>query len=112
MNLKAKVFLEGQKKAAEGKLAARLALLKQEGLDEAEIRRAALVRKMKAEIRKVNSRLARIAAIEKFNADKIQAKADKLAAEKAAREAPPPEPVVEAPVKKSKKEKKQKEKKE
>ena len=113
MNLKSKTHLETQKTAAEGKLAARLALLKDKGLDEGAIGRGAMVRKLKADVRKANQRLARIAALEKFNADKAQAKAEKLAAEKAAREAPaaaPAEPAP-APEKKPKKEKKEKQKK-
>ena len=111
MNLKSKTHLETQKKAAEGKLATRLSLLKDKGLDEGAIGRGAMVRKLKADVRKTNRRLARIAALEKFKADKAQAKVEKLAAEKAAREAPPAETPEPVPEKKPKKEKKEKQKK-
>ena len=106
MNLKAKGYLESQKKATGDKLAARMSALKEKGLDDAAIKRDSLIKKMKADIRKTNYRLACVAAQEKLNADKIQTKADKLAAKKDAKEKPPKKAAKDAPAKKEKKEKK------
>ena len=106
MNLKAKTHLENQNKLAHGKLAARTAFLKEKGLDGAVIQRDALIKKMKAEIRKANYRLACIATQEKLNADKAQAKAKKLAAGKNLRDMPPAEIAKGVPGKRGKKEKK------
>jgi len=108
MNLKAKGYLESQKKATGDKLAARMSALKEKGLDDAAIKRDSLIKKMKADIRKTNYRLACVAAQEKLNADKIQTKADKLAAKKDAKEKPPKKAAKDAPAKKEKKEKKKK----
>ena len=108
MNLKAKIHVENQKKAAEGRLSARLTLLQEKGLADTAIQREASIRKLKAEIRKANYRLSRIAAQEKLNADKAQTKAKKLAAKKSAAEKPKAETVADAPAKKAKKEKKAK----
>ncbi len=83
MSLKRKIYAENQKKVVEGKIAVRRGFLKEKGLDSAVIQRDVLIRKMKAEIRKANYRLASIAAQEKLNADKAQVKAEKLAAERA-----------------------------
>jgi hypothetical protein len=88
MNLKARIYVESQKKNAEAKLEARLTLLKEKGFDSGAISQDATVRQIKGMIRKANSRLASIAAQEKLNQQRAQAKADKLAAEKAAREKP------------------------
>jgi hypothetical protein len=106
MNLKWKPYLEDRKKSAEGKLAARLSFLKAKGLDESSIQREPLHRKLKAEIREANHRLAIIAAQEKLNADKVRAKAEKLAAAKAEPEPPAKEVAPKAAGKKAKKEKK------
>jgi len=99
MNLKAKIYVENQKKTAHGKLAARLAFLNEKGLDGGAIQRGSVIRKLRAEIRKANYRLACIAAQEKLNAER-------LAAKKSLREMPPAEPGKEVPGKKGKKEKK------
>ena len=106
MNLKAKEYLESQKKVTGDKLAARISSLKEKGLDDAAIKRDSLIKKMKADVRKTNYRLACVAAQEKLNADKIQAKADKLAAKKEAADKPKAKKTKEAPAKKEKKEKK------
>ena len=106
MNLKAKEYLESQKNATADKLAARTSALKEKGLDDAAIKRDSLIKKMKADIRKANYRLACVAAQEKLNADKIQTKADKLAAQKEAATKPKVKKTKEAPAKKDKKEKK------
>ncbi len=108
MNLKAKVYVENQKKDARSKLDARLAALKEKGADPAKIQADATVRKLKAEIRQADFRLASIAAQEKQNRDLAQAKIDKIAAEKAAKEAPPEEKKEAPAEKKEKKPKKEK----
>jgi len=82
MNLKAKIYLENRNKVVDARISARLAFLKEKGLDDVAIQRDTLIRKMKAEIRKANYRLASISAQEKLNAEKIQAKAEKAAAKK------------------------------
>jgi hypothetical protein len=100
MPLKAKIHVENQKKTAHGKLAARLSFLNEKGLDGGAIQRDSMMRKLRAEIRKANYRLACIAAQEKLNAER-------LAAKKSLREMPPAEPIKEAPGKKGKEEKKE-----
>ena len=99
MSLKAKIYVENQKKTGHGKLAARLGFLNEKGLGGGAIQRDSMIRKLRAEIRKANYRLACIAAQEKLNAER-------LAAKKSLREMPPAEPIKEAPGKKGKKEKK------
>ena len=106
MNLKAKGYLESQKKVTGDKLAARISSLKEKGLDDAAIQRDSLIKNMKAGIRKANYRLSCIAAQEKLNADKAQTKAEKLAAKKNAPDKPPAKTTKRAPGKKQKKEKK------
>ena len=106
MNLKAKGYLESQKKVTGDKLAARMSSLEEKGLDDAAIQRDSLIKKMKADIRKANYRLGCIAAQEKLNADKAQTKAEKLAAKKNVPDKPPAKPAKGAPGKKEKKEKK------
>lgn len=83
MNLKAKIYEQDRKRVNEQKLAARLAILKEKGLNEAAMEKDALVKKINADIRKTVHRLRAIAAHEKLLAGKKKAKADKLAAEKA-----------------------------
>jgi hypothetical protein len=61
-----------------------------------------VMRKLRAEIRKANYRLACIAAQEKLNSER-------LAAKKSLREMPPAEPIKEAPGEKGKKEKEEEE---
>jgi hypothetical protein len=111
MSLKRKIYAENQKKVVEGKIAVRRGFLKEKGLDSAVIQRDVLIRKMKAEIRKANYRLASIAAQEKLNADKAQVKAEKLAAGKSPRKATPAKTAKNVSGKKSSKEKKGGEKK-
>ena len=103
MSLKAKIYVENQKKTGHGKLAARLAFLNEKCLDGAAIQRDSMVRKLRAEIRKANYRLACIAAQEKVNAER-------LAAKESLREMPPAEPLKEVPGKKGKKQKKKEQK--
>ena len=103
MSLKAKGYLESQKKVTGDKLAARKSFLKEKGLDDAAIQRDSLIKKMKAGIRKANYRLASIAAQEKLNADKAQIKAEKLAGKKNAPDKTPAKAAKEAPKKKKQK---------
>ena len=99
MKLKAKIYVENQKKTAQDRLEARLAFLKEKGLDSGAIQRGSVVRKLRAEIRKANYRLACIAAQEKINAERSAAK-------KGLSQMPPEEPSKEVSGKKKKKEKK------
>jgi len=111
MNLKAKVYVENQKKRVLEALNARLARLKEKGLKEDIIQKDATVRKLKAQLRKADHRLASIAAQEKLNQERVQAKLDRQAAEKAAKEAPQAEAKKVEPEKKEKKAKKEKQEK-
>jgi hypothetical protein len=108
MNLKAKIHLENQKNAAEVRLAVRLDFLKEKGSESVAIQRDPVIRKIRAEIRKANYRLASIAAQEKLNAEKVQIKAEKLVKENSNREKAPaekPKPVAKKKVKPEKAEK-------
>jgi hypothetical protein len=111
MNLKQKIYAENQKNVVENRIAIRQAFLKEKGLDSATIQKDVLIRKMRAEIRQANYRLASIAAQEKLNSDKAQAKAEKLAAGKSARKAAPPKTDENVRGKKKSKEKKGEDKK-
>jgi hypothetical protein len=112
MNLRARVYVEEQKANWETKLKARLSLLKEKGVSPQMIPKDATMRRIKAEIRKANERLASIAAQEKLNQERIQGKEQKLAAKKAEREAAIKETMEEAAGKKEKKGKKEKPEKE
>ena len=103
MRLKAKGYLESQKKVTGVKLSARISFLKEKGLDTTAIQRDSLTKKMKADIRKANYRLASIAAQEKINADNAQIKAEKLAGKKNAPDKTPAKAAKEAPKKKKQK---------
>ena len=111
MNLRARIYVENQKKDAQAKYAARLAFLQGKGIKPEGIQKDPILRKIKALLRKANFRLASIDAQEKLNRERAQAKLDKLAAEKAAREKPEKEEPKEAPEKKEKKGKKEKQEK-
>jgi len=111
MNLKQKIYAKNRKNAVEGKIAIRRAFLKEKGWDSIAIQKDVLIRKMKAEIRQANYRLASIAAQEKLNADKAQAKVEKLAAGKSARKAAPAKTAKDVRPKKKGKEKKGEDKK-
>ncbi len=108
MNLKAKAHLENQKKAVEERLAARVAFLKEKKLDETAVGKDPVIRKIKADIRKIRYRLSCIAAQEKLNADKALAKEKKLAAKKEPKEKPEKKAAKEEAAKPAKKEKKEK----
>ena len=106
MNLKAKSYLESQKKASVEKLGIRMADLKEKGLDLVTINRDRWIKKIRGDIRQANYRLACIAAQEKLNAEKAQAKAEKLAAKDNPPVKPPKKTAKDASAKKEKKEKK------
>jgi hypothetical protein len=89
MNLRAKVYIESQKKRAQTQFTNRLVLLHGRGLEEKAIQKDTTLRKIKALIRKSDFQLASIAAQEKLNQERLQSKLEKLAAEKAAKEKPP-----------------------
>jgi hypothetical protein len=108
MKLKAKIHLENQKKTAEDRLTTRLDFLKEKGLESVAIQRDSVIRKIRADIRKANYRLASIAAQEKLNAEKAQIKAEKLVKEKGTREKAPAKTPKRIPKKKGKKEEKKK----
>jgi hypothetical protein len=108
MNLRAKVYVENQKKKIQEELSTRLARLKEEGGKDRDIQRDATVRRLKALVRKMDYRLASIAAQEKLGQERAQAKIDKLNAEKAAKEAPKAGAAKAEPEKKEKKGKKEK----
>ncbi len=106
MNLKAKIYVENQKRGGEARLAARLTLLHGKGMSPEAIQKDATVRRIKAFIRQSETRLAAIQAQERLNQERAQAKLAKLAAKQAAREMPAAEAAEEAPAKKAKKGKK------
>ena len=108
MNLRAKVYIENQKKDAEAKLAARLTFLNEKGLSPEVIKKDATFRQIKAIVRKAETRLAAIRASEKLNQERAQAKAEKLAAKQAPQEMATAEPAEEVSEKKPKKGKKEK----
>jgi hypothetical protein len=112
MNLRARVYVEKQKKAVEDELAARLAMQKGKGDSPEKIQKDATVRRLKAELRKANKRLASITAQEKLNQERAQTTAQKIAAKKAEREAALKGTTAEPAEKKEKKGKKEKPKKE
>jgi len=112
MNLRARGYVEKQKKDVEDKLANRLTMLKGRGESPEKIQKDATIRSLKADLRKAKTRLASIAAQEKLNQEREQATGQKIAAKKAEREAAlkgTPEKTVDKKEKKGKKEKPEKE---
>jgi hypothetical protein len=97
MNLRARVYVENQKKAAQANLQARKTQLQEKGISPEEIARDTVMRKIWAAIRKSEYRLSSIAAQEQLNQEKARAKAEKLAAEQAAREKGPEKGMEEQP---------------
>jgi hypothetical protein len=106
MKLKAKIHLENQKNVADARLTARLEFLKEKGWEGVAIKRDPVIRKIRADIRKANYRLACIAAQEKLNAEKAQIKAEKLGKEHGTPEKAPKETPKRVPKKKVTQEKK------
>ena len=107
MNLRARIYIENQKKDGEARFVSRLAFLQGKGMSPEAIKKDATIRQIKAIIRKAETRLAAVNAQEKLNQERAQAKLDKLAAKQAAREVASAEPTEEVPAKKPKKGKKQ-----
>jgi hypothetical protein len=95
--------LEAGKKISKAKLDTRRIFLKEKGLSDGAIRKDVLIRKLKAELRKSDFRMAAVAAQEEITRRVAKGKADKLAAAKA----PKKESPEEIPVKKEKKGKKE-----
>jgi hypothetical protein len=102
MNPKATV-LEARKKISQAKLDTRRIFLKEKGLTDEAIRKDVTIRKLKAELRKSDYRMAAIAAQEETMRRAAKGKADRLAAAKA----PAKESSEEIPAKKEKKGKKE-----
>jgi hypothetical protein len=88
MNLKAKRHLEEQKKKIQENLAARIALLKENGVEPKQLAKDAQVRKLRADIRKAGLRLRSVAASEQVNSQKVVKKQEKEAAREAAKNEP------------------------
>lgn len=108
MDIRAKINVENQKKSAQKKLEAQRAFLKEQGLKDIDITKNVIVRKLKADVRKADFRLRRIADQEKQDLALAQAKAEKLAAGKTPKEKPKKEAKAEAQGKKGEKEKSEK----
>ena len=81
--LNKKPYIENHKHLAEGKLAARLELLKSQGKTAVQIKRDPTVRHFRAEARAARNQLGNIAKLESQIAQKAEVKAQKLAAPKA-----------------------------
>lgn len=109
MNLKAKSYEESHRQKAQAELAARMALLKERGLEPKVMEKDTIVRKLKADLRKFKHRMLGVAAQETLLEKKMQHKQEKAAAKLQPKEAKA-EPKKEA-AKPAKKEKKVKEKK-
>ncbi|MFZ5564525.1 MAG: hypothetical protein ACOZBW_10770 [Thermodesulfobacteriota bacterium] len=104
MNHKGKNYETARKQKLRTSLAACTAALKADGMDAGDLDKDPRVRRLRAEIRKADARLAAITASETLNSQKLKRKQDKAAGivpEKPAKEEPKP----------AKKEKKAKEKK-
>ena len=108
MDIRAKINVENQKKSALKNLDAQRTFLKEKGVKDDEIKKNVIVRKLKADVRKADFQLARIAAQEKQHLDLAQAKAEKLASGKKAKEGSKKENKVEVQGKKGEKEKSEK----
>jgi len=108
MDIRAKINVENQKKSALKNLDAQRAFLKEKGLKNDDIKKNVIVRKLKAEVRKADFRVARIADQEKQDLDLAQAKAEKLASGKNAKKESKKEAKVEVQGKKGEKEKSEK----
>jgi hypothetical protein len=101
--LNRKPQIEAHKKAAEENLAARLELLKTQGLEDGRIQKDAKVKQFRAQVRKAKQQLAGIAAMTVLVEEKAEAKARKsstakdprLHAKKAAKPAAPKKPKKE-----------------
>jgi hypothetical protein len=110
MNLKAKRYVDSQLQKAQSDLAARMALLKERGMEPKVMEKDTIVRKLKADLRKSKHRMSSVAAQEKLLEQKVVHKQEKAAAELERKNAPKAAPKKEA-AKPAKKEKKVKEKK-
>jgi hypothetical protein len=84
--LNRKSQIEAHRKTAEENLAARLELLKSQGLEEGKIQKDAKVKQFRALVRKTKHQLASIAAMAALIEEKSEAKAQKAAAAKEPRQ--------------------------
>jgi len=87
MNLKAKLYEQHHKEIAQQKLAARIAMLETKETGRKPIDKDTLIKKLKAEIRRVDRRLRQVALNERLTAENLKHKEEKAAAEKLARQA-------------------------
>jgi hypothetical protein len=110
MNLKAKRYEESHLQKGQSDLTARVALLKERGLEPKAMEKDPIVRKLKADLRKYKHRMIGVATQEKLLEKKAQHKQEKAAAKLLPKESPKAEAKKEA-AKPAKKEKKAKEKK-
>jgi hypothetical protein len=108
MSLSRKSYVEDQKKSALSKLEARRGSLKEKGLSDEAIAKDVTTRRLKADVRKADFRLASIAAQEKLNASVAKATAEKKAAGKTPKKEAKGKEKEKAPEKKEKKAKKEK----
>jgi hypothetical protein len=108
MDIRAKINVENQKKSALKNLDAQRAFLKEKGVEDDAIKKNVIVRKLKADVRKADFRLACIADQEKQDLDLAQAKAEKLASGKKTKEGSKKEAKVEVQGKEGGKEKSEK----
>lgn len=100
-----KTHIEDDKALAEKSLAARLEILNSKGMADAQIKRDAMVRHFRGEIRQANYRLTCIAKLAEQMARKAEIKAEKLATPKV--NAPKKRQAADPVMKKAKKERKQ-----
>lgn len=82
MSQRRKEILTAQKGAFEKRLADRLALLAEKGVDEKKVKKDALVRAYKADVKAADRRLKAIAAHEAITAEAAKVKAERAAAPK------------------------------
>lgn len=111
MNLKAKPYEQSHKQSAQDQLAALKSTLETKGLSPKDIQRDARIKKLSADIRKANRRLAAIASQEQLQETKKSAKTEKLAAQKEAKAPAKEKASKKGTDKEGKKDKKPKEKK-
>jgi len=106
MGSKQKQTQIGQKESFERKLKNRLALLSEEGIEARKIDRDVLVKKLRANVEAINTRLKTIEASEKKNEELARLKLEKAAAPRKEPEATKEKKPKEAPVEVKEKKKK------
>jgi len=106
MGSKQKQSQIGQKESFERKLKNRLALLSEEGIESGRIDKDSLVKKLRANVTAINTRLKAIEASEKKNEELARMKLEKAAAPRKEPEGIKEKKVKEAPVEVKEKKKK------